>query len=196
MGCMAMQKGPLWWAAHHRHHHQHSDEREDIHSPKQRGLWWAHLGWVLSDQYNETRYEAIRDFAKYPELRWLNRNSTAPGVALAALCLIAGGTPGLIWGFFVSTVLLYHGTFAINSLCHVFGTVRYHTRDTSRNNLALAIVALGEGWHNNHHHYATSARMGFFWWEIDVSYYLLRVLSLAGLVWDLKQPSERALRSL
>jgi stearoyl-CoA desaturase (delta-9 desaturase) len=196
IGCCALQKGPLWWAAHHRHHHQHSDQPEDIHSPEQRGLWWAHLGWVLSDQYNTTDFDAVKDFADCAELRWLNQYSTVPGILLAAGCLLTAGLQGLVWGFFVSTVLLYHGTFAINSLCHVFGKVRYKTRDTSRNSMILALITLGEGWHNNHHFYATSARMGFFWWEIDLSYYVLRFLSLMGVVWDLKKPSTRALRSV
>ncbi len=192
VGCCALQKGPLWWAAHHRHHHQHSDQPDDVHSPKQRGLWWAHLGWILSSRYNATNFEVMRDFRKYPELIWLNRHYTLPGVALAFLCLCGMGWQGLVWGFFVSTVLVYHGTFAINSLCHVFGRVRYRTEDTSRNSLALALITLGEGWHNNHHHYCTSANMGFYWWEIDISYYCLLLLSSLGLVWDLKKPSQRA----
>lgn len=195
IGCSALQKGPLWWAAHHRHHHQHSDEPDDVHSPKQRGAWWAHIGWILSDRYNATHFNGIKDFSKYPELRWLNRYSTVPGLVLAIACLLTMGIQGLVWGFFLSTVLLYHGTFVINSLCHMFGSVRYKTADTSRNSMLLALITLGEGWHNNHHHYATSARMGFFWWEIDMSYYALSALSLLGIVWDLKKPSERALAS-
>jgi stearoyl-CoA desaturase (delta-9 desaturase) len=193
IGCSAVQKGPLWWAAHHRHHHQFSDQEGDVHSPLQSGFWWAHVGWILSDTYNATPYESIRDFSKYPELVWLNRYWQVPGLFLAVGCLLAMGWQGLVWGFFISTVLLYHGTFFINSLCHVFGSVRYRTRDTSRNSLILALITLGEGWHNNHHHYSTSARMGFFWWEIDMSYYTLRALSLLGIVWDIKKPSARAL---
>jgi stearoyl-CoA desaturase (delta-9 desaturase) len=192
-GCCAMQKGPLWWAAHHRHHHQHSDEAEDVHSPRQRGLWWAHIGWILCDRYDATNFHAIQDFSKYPELVWLNRYSSIPGLTLAIACFLVLGWQGLIWGFFISTVLVYHGTFMINSFCHVFGTVRYKTRDTSRNSLILALVTLGEGWHNNHHHYATSARMGFFWWEVDLSYYALRLLGALGVVWELKEPSQRVL---
>jgi stearoyl-CoA desaturase (Delta-9 desaturase) len=195
IGCSALQKGPLWWAAHHRHHHQYSDEQQDVHSPTRRGFWWAHLGWILCDTYDSTRLEAIKDFSKYPELDWLNRRWVAPGVLLAVGCLLAAGWQGVVWGFFVSTVLLYHGTFVINSLCHMFGTVRYKTTDTSRNSMALALITLGEGWHNNHHHYATAARMGFFWWEIDMSYYALRALSLFGIVWDMKEPSQRVLET-
>jgi stearoyl-CoA desaturase (delta-9 desaturase) len=193
IGCSAMQKGPLWWAAHHRHHHRYSDREEDLHSPKQRGFWWAHIGWILSDRYVATRCDTIRDFSKYPELRWLNRYSGVPGVLLGIGCFLAMGRQGLVWGFFISTVLLYHGTFMINSLCHMFGSVRYRTADTSRNSMTLALITMGEGWHNNHHYYSTSARMGFFWWEIDISYYVLNLLSLAGLVWDMKKPSRRVL---
>jgi stearoyl-CoA desaturase (Delta-9 desaturase) len=193
IGCSAMQKGPLWWAAHHRHHHRYSDREEDLHSPQQHGFWWAHIGWILSDRYEATRSDTIRDFSKYPELRWLDRYSAVPGVLLGSGCFLAMGLQGLVWGFFVSTVLLYHGTFVINSLCHMFGSVRYKTADTSRNSMTLALITLGEGWHNNHHYYSTSARMGFFWWEIDISYYALSLLSLAGLVWDMKKPSQRVL---
>jgi stearoyl-CoA desaturase (delta-9 desaturase) len=195
IGCSALQRGPLWWAAYHRHHHQYSDQQEDVHSPKLRGFWWAHLGWILCNRYDATPFEAIRDFSKYPELRWLNRYSALPGVLLAIGCLLAMGWQGLVWGFFVSTVLLYHGTFVVNSLCHVFGSVRYKTTDTSRNSALLALVTLGEGWHNNHHHYSTSARMGFFWWEVDFSYYALSLLSLLGIVWDMKKPSQRVLET-
>ena len=191
IGCSAMQKGPLWWAAHHRHHHQHSDQPDDVHSPQQRGFWWAHMGWVLSDRYNPTDFNAVKDLAKYPELRWLNHWSAVPGIVVAAGCLLAMGARGLVWGFFVSSVMVYHATFTINSLCHVFGRVRYKTPDTSRNSMILALITLGEGWHNNHHYYATSERTGFYWWEIDLSYYVLCVFRFFGLVWDLKQPSPR-----
>ena len=156
IGCSSLQKGPLWWAAHHRHHHRHSDQEADVHSPEQEGFWWSHVGWILSSKYNATRFDIIRDFAQYPEIRLLNRFDVVPGVLLAVGCFLAMGWQGLVWGFFISTVLLFHATFAINSLCHMFGRVRYKTTDTSRNSLLLALVTLGEGWHNNHHYYATS----------------------------------------
>jgi stearoyl-CoA desaturase (Delta-9 desaturase) len=191
LGAAAMQKGPLWWAAHHRHHHQHSDQENDIHSPDQRGFWWSHVGWTLCDRYDETQFRLIKDFADYPELRWLNRYSLVPGILLAVGCFLTLGWQGLVWGFVISTVLLYHGTFAINSLCHMFGRVRYQTSDASRNSFLLALITLGEGWHNNHHYYSTCTRMGFFWWEVDFSYYALRTLSLFGVVWNLKKPPER-----
>lgn len=193
IGCSAMQKGPLWWAGHHRHHHAHSDEEADVHSPELRGFWWSHVGWILCRKYEATDLDAMKDFAVYPELRWLNRAYGVPGVLLAIGCFLAMGWQGLVWGFFISTVLLYHGTFVINSLCHMFGRVRYRTDDTSRNSLVLALITLGEGWHNNHHYYATSSRMGFFWWEIDVSYYTLKLLSWFGVVWDLKRPPRTVL---
>jgi stearoyl-CoA desaturase (delta-9 desaturase) len=190
IGCSAVQKGPLWWAGHHRHHHKHSDEAPDLHSPMLRGFWWSHVGWFLSSRYDDTDFDAIKDFTKYPEIRWLNDYHVVPGVVLAVACTVAMGWQGLVWGFFISTVLLYHGTFVINSLCHMMGTVRYETDDESRNSLLLALITLGEGWHNNHHHYQSSTRQGFFWWEIDVSYYILRALSWIGLVWDLRSPPQ------
>lgn len=195
LGCSAVQKGPLWWASHHRHHHQHSDQDMDVHSPERDGFWWSHVGWILCSKYEATDFNAIKDFAKYPELRWLNRFHVVPGVVLALLCFLLMGWQGLVWGFFISTVLLYHGTFVINSLCHMFGRIRYKTTDTSRNSFLLALITLGEGWHNNHHYYATSTNMGFFWWEIDVSYYTLRTLSFFGLVWDIKKPPRRVLEA-
>jgi stearoyl-CoA desaturase (delta-9 desaturase) len=191
----AAQKGPLWWASHHRHHHQHSDQEMDVHSPEREGFWWSHVGWILSSKYEATDFNAIKDFAQYPELRWLNRFHVIPAVVLAVACFLLMGWQGLVWGFFISTVLLYHGTFVINSLCHMFGRVRYKTTDTSRNSLLLALITLGEGWHNNHHYYATSTNMGFFWWEIDVSYYTLKMLSCFGLVWEIKKPPQRVLEA-
>jgi stearoyl-CoA desaturase (delta-9 desaturase) len=184
----SLQKGVLWWAAHHRHHHRFSDQEEDIHSPIQAGFWWAHMGWILSDRYNETRADLIPDLYRYPELRWLNKYHMVPGVTLAVVLFLIGGWGMLVWGFCFSTVLLWHGTFTVNSLAHVFGRRRYATRDTSRNSLILALITLGEGWHNNHHHYMASVRQGFFWWEIDVTYYCLKMLSWVGVVWDLKMP--------
>jgi stearoyl-CoA desaturase (delta-9 desaturase) len=195
LACSAVQRGPLWWAGHHRHHHRHSDQEADVHSPEREGFWWSHLGWVLSRRYDPTRLDVIQDFARYPELRVLNHWYAASGVLLALGCLFAMGSQGLVWGFFISTVLLFHATFAINSLCHMFGKVRYKTTDASRNSAVLALLTLGEGWHNNHHYYATSTRMGFFWWEIDITYYVLKLLSLVGLVWDLKQPPQRVLEA-
>jgi stearoyl-CoA desaturase (delta-9 desaturase) len=182
------QKGVLWWGAHHRDHHKYSDQPSDVHSPRQQGLWWAHVGWILGAKHQETKLDRIKDFAQYPELRWLNKYYYLPVVALAVAMFLVGGAPILMWGFFVATVLLWHGTFTINSLSHVFGKVRYESRDDSKNNWLLALITNGEGWHNNHHYYQSTANQGFYWWEIDASYYVLKLLSWVGIVWDLRTP--------
>jgi len=193
IGCSALQKGPLWWASHHRQHHRYSDTPEDPHSPHVTSFWWAHLGWILCEDYVATPWNVIRDWSRYPELRWLDRYYWTPGVLLAVLCFLIGGWTGFVWGFVISTVLGYHATFSINSLSHLLGRRRYATNDESRNNVFLALITLGEGWHNNHHHYQSSANQGFFWWEIDISHSILRLLSWVGLVWDLRAPGEKAL---
>jgi len=187
LGTCAVQKGPLWWAGLHRRHHRESDGPGDVHSPK-RGFYYAHQGWIFDPRWTATPLELIPDFARYPELRWLNRFHIVPPVALAVACFAVGGWSGLFWGFFLSTTLLWHATYSINSLAHLWGSRRFETTDTSRNNLWLALLTLGEGWHNNHHHYMASARQGFRWWEIDVSYYLLRGLAAVGLIWDVREP--------
>jgi len=188
VGTTALQKGPLWWAAHHRHHHRYSDQPNDVHSPGLQGFLWAHVFWILADDWHRTDLGRVPDLAKYPELRWLNDWHALPGIALAVGLYLVGGFPWLVWGFFVSTVACWHVTFMINSLTHMFGRRRYETTDDSRNSFILAILTLGEGWHNNHHYYQSSTRQGFFWWEIDLSYYALRALALVGLVWDLREP--------
>jgi stearoyl-CoA desaturase (delta-9 desaturase) len=193
LGASAVQKGPLWWAAGHRRHHRYADQPGDPHSPRQ-GFWHAHQGWIFEDRWATTELDRIRDFAACPELVWLNRWHVAVPLALAAACYALGGLSGLVWGFCVSTTLLWHATYTINSLAHRWGTRRYETRDDSRNNLWLALLTLGEGWHNNHHHYMASARQGFFWWEVDVTYYVLRGLQALGLVWDIREPPAHVLR--
>ncbi len=189
------QKGVLWWAGHHRNHHRYSDSPQDVHSPRRRGFLWSHVGWILARRYNETPVETVRDLARYPELRWLDRHNNVPTVVLALACFLIGGWTGLIWGYFVTTVLLWHGTFTINSLSHVFGRRRYPTTDTSRNNFWLSVLTLGEGWHNNHHYFCSSARNGFFWWEWDPTYYTIRALEALGIVWDVKRPPRRVLEA-
>jgi len=178
------QKGPLWWAAHHRVHHKLSDMPGDLHSVKQSGFWWSHMGWILARDLEGTDYSRIKDFSKYPELRFLDRYWMLPPVAAGVLAFVVGGFWGLTWAFAVPQVLCWHGTFTINSLSHLWGGRRYATDDDSRNNLVLALITMGEGWHNNHHHYQVSARQGFFWWEIDCTYYVLRALAAVGLIWD------------
>ncbi len=182
------QKGVLWWAAHHRDHHKFSDEPEDLHSPIQSGFWWSHVGWVLSDRDDETKFDRIRDFASFPELRWLDRHYLVPPVVFFLVLAAVGGWPFIVWGGVIGTILLWHASFTINSLSHIFGTRRYATSDGSRNNWLLALITCGEGWHNNHHHYQSSANQGWFWWEIDITYYGLTVLRWLGLVWDVRTP--------
>ena len=199
IGATCVQRGPLWWAAHHRNHHRHADTEEDIHSPLLRGFWWSHMGWFLTPRGFRTDWESIPDLRRFPELRWLDRFDIAVPFALAVALFFLGrwlerahpglGTSGaqmLIWGFFVSTVVLFHATVTINSLAHRFGSRRFETGDNSRNNWLLALITFGEGWHNNHHRFPGAARQGFHWWEIDLTYYLLRALAACGLVWDLK----------
>ena len=188
LGATATQKGVLWWAGHHRDHHRFSDQPEDIHSPVQRGFWWSHLGWIMCRRYEETKFDRIRDFARYPELSWLDRFHIVPAIAYAAILWVAGGIPVLLWGYFVSTVMLWHGTFLVNSLAHVVGRRRYPTADESRNSFLIALATMGEGWHNNHHHYQSTANQGWFWWEVDFSYYLLRALESVGVVHGLRRP--------
>jgi stearoyl-CoA desaturase (Delta-9 desaturase) len=201
LGTSAAQRGPLWWAAHHRHHHRHSDTEEDTHSPILHGFVWSHIGWTISRHSSPTNYKAVRDLMKFPELVLLNRFHLVVPALLGLGVFLLGWGVGvyfpetgisgfqfLIWGFFISTVLLYHGTFTINSLCHVIGSKRFETNDESRNNWFLALITLGEGWHNNHHRYPSSERQGFYWWEIDLTHVALRLLSYAGIVWDLRTP--------
>jgi stearoyl-CoA desaturase (delta-9 desaturase) len=193
VGTTAVQKGPLWWAAHHRKHHKYTDQEGDLHSPVTDGFWWSHIGWVISKKYDPTDLKGIKDFARYPELRWINKYHLIPVIALAVLCFVLGGWQWLVWGFVVSTVLLYHGTFSVNSLAHMWGSRRYATGDESRNNFLIALWTGGEGWHNNHHHYMASVKQGFYWWEIDFSYYALKMMSWMRLVWDLRLPPEQLL---
>ncbi len=194
------QKGVLWWSATHRMHHKYSDTKDDPHSMKLFGFWHSHVGWVMDPKYDETRVDLVKDLAKFPELVWLSKYYIVPPVCLAVFVTLLGGwvnggsvstmlTAGwstLLISFFLSTVLLYHGTFSINSLMHWYGKARYKTDDESKNSLWLALISLGEGWHNNHHYYQSSTRQGFFWWEIDVTYYALKTLSLFGIVWELR----------
>jgi stearoyl-CoA desaturase (Delta-9 desaturase) len=189
-GTMALQKGPLWWAANHRHHHRYSDQHGDVHSPGLQGFIWAHFAWIMADDWEETDMKQVSDLARYPELRWLNTYHLVPPIALAVTLFLIGGLPWLVYGFVVSTVLSWHVTYMINSLTHMFGRRRYVTRDDSRNSFILAVLTLGEGWHNNHHYYQRSTRQGFFWWEIDITYYVLRLFAAVGLVWDLHEPPE------
>jgi stearoyl-CoA desaturase (delta-9 desaturase) len=185
----AGQGGVLWWASHHRWHHRTSDTVRDVHSPGLRGFWHAHVGWLLAHDW-QTDVTLVSDLAKYPELRLLNRVSAhvAATAALALAFLVVGGAQALVWGYMVSTVLLWHGSFAINSFAHLYGKRPYDTPDSSRNSWLLALLTSGEGWHNNHHRYPSSANQGFHWWQIDVTYLCLRLLERLGLIWELRRP--------
>ena len=187
LGQTSAQKGVLWWASNHRHHHQYSDRPEDIHSPVQNGFWWSHIGWILSGQYDETDYSRIPDLAKFPELRWLNRNQYFATMVYAVALYAAFGWTGLVYGYFLSTVLLWHGTFTINSVMHLFGRRVFETADQSRNSMIFALVTMGEGWHNNHHFYPSSAAQGFTWWQVDMSFSLLWLGEKIGLVKGLRR---------
>ena len=204
LGTTSAQKGPIWWASHHRHHHRFSDQPEDVHSPIISGFYYSHVGWVLSSQFIETRVDQVKDLLKFPELRLLDQFHVVPPIILAVCMFYFGvfleayypalntnGLQMLVWGFFISTVLLYHGTFTINSCAHLVGSRRFDTTDDSRNNFFLALITLGEGWHNNHHRYPGSEQQGFYWWEIDITHYILTLLSWLGLVWDIRKPPKR-----
>ena len=206
IGASSVQRGPLWWAAHHRHHHQYSDQEEDIHSPVVRNFWWSHMLWFTCEVHFSTRMNRVKDLAQFPELRFLNRFDIFVPILLAIGLFIGGtlleallpswGVTGMqlvIWGFFISTVVLAHATFTINSLAHRFGKRRFETRDHSRNNPLLALVTLGEGWHNNHHRFPGSVRQGFYWWEVDITYMILKCMSFLGMVWDLRPVPARIL---
>jgi stearoyl-CoA desaturase (delta-9 desaturase) len=199
----------VWWAAHHRHHHAYSDKPEDLHSPKQHGFWQAHFGWFLSPSAQDPDLKHVRDLSKYPELRWIERVDLWIPAALALLLFGAGALVShadfharaacwqfLVWGFFISTVACWHATYTINSLSHVIGWRRYKTADTSRNNPMLALLTLGEGWHNNHHHYPSATRQGHRWWEFDPTFYGLKFLSWCGIIWHLREVPQRLRRPL
>jgi stearoyl-CoA desaturase (delta-9 desaturase) len=189
------QRGALWWAAVHRHHHRHSDTEDDVHSPRMRGFFYSHVGWVFDRRNEKTEMDAVPDLTKHRELVWLERFPLVPAVVLGIACFVFGGWTGLVVGFFWSTVLLYHGTFFINSLAHVHGNQRYVTGDDSRNNWWLAVITLGEGWHNNHHAYQRSTRQGFRWYEFDPTFYVLKALSWVSIVWELGEPPAEVVRN-
>jgi len=206
LGNTSCQRGPLWWAAHHRKHHKYSDKEADLHSPIQHGFWFSHVGWFMSESGFKTDYAVIKDLAKFPELRFLNRFDILVPALFAGFIFGLGefmaaywpqletnGWQMLVWGFFISTTLLFHATFTINSLGHIWGSRRFETKDHSRNNPWFALLTLGEGWHNNHHRFAVSARQGFYWWEIDITYYCLKFLSYIGVVSDLNPVPKRIL---
>src|SRR5438552_1100284 len=194
IGTAGMQKGPLWWAGHHVNHHRYADREGDPHSPAQSGFYYAHIGWFL----NDARYDrlapsnpVVRDFSKAPEIAWLDKNFAVPPLALAVAMYLAGGWSWLVWGFCLPTMTLAHATFAINTVNHMFGSRRFETHDDSRNNVVTAFFAAGEGWHNNHHRYQRAARNGFYWWELDLTWYTIRAMAAVGLAWDVQAVPKR-----
>jgi stearoyl-CoA desaturase (delta-9 desaturase) len=187
-GCTALQKGPLWWAVHHRLHHRHSDEPGDPHSPVTGGFFYGHVGWLFANDLMRPDERLVHDLRKYPELIWLDRLWMVPGLLLAAGCYAVGGWGLLVYGYCLSVVFVFQVTFAVNSVGHLFGPQRFATGEGSRNNFVLGYLAMGDGWHNNHHRAPASARHGFAWYEFDFSYQFIRLLALVGLAWDVKQP--------
>jgi stearoyl-CoA desaturase (delta-9 desaturase) len=202
-GGLAMQGGPLWWVAHHRAHHRDTDKEGDIHSPVTKGMWQSHMGWMMSNEAFHEQGSNSRDLFKYPELKFLQRHYVWILVlqmlglyALGSLLSLwypdtsINGLQCLVWGFFVSTVFLWHVTFSVNSVCHRWGSQDYDSNDASTNNWIIGILGFGEGWHNNHHFYPSSARHGLKWWQVDVTWILIRGLCLVGLASDPKIPKE------
>ena len=208
LGAMSIQKDPMWWAAHHRNHHRYTDTSKDAHSPRMFGFFWAHMGWVMCKKNaNLVPDDLVPDLAKYPELKFLNRHQKWPVLLYVLLCALTGfavqfGLPQwettagqvFVWSFFVGTIVLHHVTFLVNSAAHVWGNRAYETNEDSRNNWWVAFLTMGEGWHNNHHRYPGSERQGFFWWQVDVTHYVLQALAWFGIVWDLQKPPAEVLR--
>jgi len=202
VGASAVQRGPIWWAAHHREHHMHSDTINDKHSPKAHSFFWSHTGWFLTKANFLTHTKMVKELSRFPELRLIDRFDVIIPIATCISLYFLGdfllinhpslntsGVQLLSWGFVLSTVILYHSTFLVNSVAHLWGTTRYNTKDESKNNFLIALLTFGEGWHNNHHHYPGSARQGFYWWEVDLTYYLLKLMSALGLIWDIRTVS-------
>ena len=192
-GTMTVQKGPIWWAGKHRHHHKHSDLEDDVHSPRQKGFYYSHIGWILSAEHVETDLRVVKDLVKFPELVWIGKYHWIAPSLMGIGAFLLDGWRGFFVGAGWALVAAWHCTFAINSVTHLIGSRRYKTADDSRNNFLTALLTMGEGWHNNHHHYQHTVKQGFFWWEIDMTYYVLRALAAVGIVWDLKMPPARVL---
>jgi stearoyl-CoA desaturase (Delta-9 desaturase) len=194
IGTSAMQKGPMWWAGHHVNHHKYADRDGDPHSPMVSGVYYAHIGWFLNDTRHdklEPNNPVIRDFSRVPEIAFIEKYFFLPPLLLAIAMFAIGGFPLLIWGFCLPTMTLAHATFAINTVNHMFGSRRFETVDESRNNPLTALFAVGEGWHNNHHRYQRAARNGFYWWEFDPTWYVIRAMKAVGLAWDVQAVPKR-----
>lgn len=205
-GSLAVQGGPLWWVAHHRAHHRYTETDKDIHSPRTKGFWKAHIGWMGSPESFNENGAGARDLHQYPELKFLQRHYALLVLGQGAIIFGIGALIGwlwptsetsglqfLTWVYFLGTVLLWHATFMVNSVCHTWGGRPFDAKDDSTNNWLVVILALGEGWHNNHHKFANSARHGLKWWQFDLTWCGLLLLSKLRLVSDLKTPHEQVL---
>ncbi|KAM1363390.1 hypothetical protein FF1_028270 [Malus domestica] len=192
-GVLALQGNPIEWVSTHRYHHQFTDTKKDPHSPLM-GFWFSHIGWVVNNSFRfesyERRLKNVEDLKRQPYYRFLHRTYLLHSVVLGVLLYVTGGLPFLVWGMGVRTVVLYHVTFSVNSICHTWGSQVWDTGDLSRNNLLVALPTLGEGWHNNHHAFDYSARQGLEWWQVDITWYVITILQVAGLATDVKTPTE------
>jgi stearoyl-CoA desaturase (delta-9 desaturase) len=188
-GTTTVLGGPLWWAATHRDHHRHADTPRDIHSPRYQGFVYSHCGWFLAHANRDVDLSMVRDLARFPEIVFLERWGAAFKLLYIALAYGLFGVVGLIWGFFVPTVVAIQMVHWIQSVSHSIGGYRrYPTRDDSRNHWLFGVLSFGEGYHHNHHTFPGSARMGLRWWEIDLGYYVLLGLAAVGVVHDLRVP--------
>jgi len=181
------QRGPLWWSAHHRRHHSHSDTEGDVHSPTAGGFLHAHLGWLFGKPAAAPDFRVMRDFAKFPELVWLDRLWAVPFLLVGFACYLIGGWAGVVYGFCLGCAIVLQITFSINSFAHLFGKQPHPTGDSSRNNWLLGVIGFGEGWHNNHHHSPRTARLGVKWNQIDFGYWMILVLEKLGLIWCVRK---------
>lgn len=211
LGSIAAQGPPLFWAAVHRRHHAYSDRDGDPHSPHLsgdgirnlvRGFWHAHVGWLFKPEVHDLSVfvpDLVRDPLIFKVSRlyfvWVALGLIVPAAIGGVLTgTWTGAATGLLWGGLVRISLTHHTTWSVNSICHIYGRRPFRSRDYSANNLWLAIPSFGEAWHNNHHAFPSSAFHGLRWWQIDLSGYIIRLLELTGLAWNVKRPSERSLR--
>jgi len=190
-GTLALQGGPIYWVAIHRMHHRYTDKPGDPHSPRD-GKWWSHMGWIMNGTLrNETKAlkQYAPDLSREPFYLWLNKYHWLPLTVVGLSLLAFGGWPWILWGAFLPVTIGLHVTWLVNSVTHLWGRRRFATRDDSRNNLWVALLTGGEGWHNNHHAFPVSARHGLAWYEVDVNYYGICLLKWLGLARHIKTAS-------
>lgn len=189
LGTAGLQGGPVMWSMVHRKHHQLSDKPADPHTPT-RGFLYAHVGWIFLRRHAERCENLVKDLLTEPFFRWLDRPlpSAVPALSLALLCWLVGGWQGVLWGTILRTVLMWNATWCVNSFCHIMGSREFPTPDRSRNLWWVGLIALGEGWHNNHHARPRCAFHGLRWWQVDFSALLIRLLEKAGLARNVVRP--------